>query len=475
MLGLGLALLATNSLALRLGMTGAIVWAFGVGVVVIVRRQAAGGDALSLVSLVSIDLFLGFAVGGVFLQLTGVHDPRLRVLSAHLTSALVLGGVAWIFFVLGSRIRLGRPAVLNLAQKLWTPGNPRFGRLLILYGLGWCGRIIQVMTGRYFHVVASEVVSTKTSLLVHGLALLPAVAMFILFARGHPAKAWYREHRFAAGILVMVELAWYFPSGARANIVAIGLGMCVLYYYDRGVFPVKMMAFGVAVTVVMVFPVVAQYRGNNADYQQDVSAAAAAAFRSNVEGGVLSGLSTGVQATLSRFSDVLSAATVFSRPDVQESDRFRTLWFLLTAPIPRAALPSKPDPGLYGNEFGRRYRLIQPWDRATSIAISQPLELYLMGNWAAVLMGMLVIGYVYSLLDVVFLRRRDSPAALGVYAALAFSFMTSVGVIFAHGFVGLVKQLVIVLICLRGTGVITGGAHARRSIGLVPGGGVPTR
>jgi hypothetical protein len=70
------------------------------------------------------------------------------------------------------------------------------------------------------------------------------------------------------------------------------------------------------------------------------------------------------------------------------------LWHL----IPRVVVPDKPAPAI-GQEFPRRYELIGYWDYATSVNLPQVIEFYINFGPVGLLLGMLLVGFIYAFLD----------------------------------------------------------------------------
>jgi hypothetical protein len=66
--------------------------------------------------------------------------------------------------------------------------------------------------------------------------------------------------------------------------------------------------------------------------------------------------------------------------------------------IPRVLVPDKPAPSL-GQEFPRRYALIDYNDIGTSYNLSQTVEFYINFGWIGVGLGMLLVGIMYAVLD----------------------------------------------------------------------------
>ena len=138
----------------------------------------------------------------------------------------------------------------------------------------------------------------------------------------------------------------------------------------------------VLLTVFVVFPVVAAYRGTDASYNSAVQSSASSAANSISGLSPRQLLSTGTSETFSRFSDALSVGVVLDESYV---DRKRVggspIDYVVSSAVPRFIWPSKPNPGTYGNEFGRAYGLIAQKDYVTSISVSQPLHAYMFGGW----------------------------------------------------------------------------------------------
>jgi hypothetical protein len=115
--------------------------------------------------------------------------------------------------------------------------------------------------------------------------------------------------------------------------------------------------------------------------------------------------------------------------------------------VPRTMAPEKPDPGVFGNEFGRSYGVVAPHDRFTSIAVGQGLHAYMQGGWLAILPFMFLSGIFYRLAWGFVAEGRSAPVA-ALYAASAFQIATSVGTIWPLGFLGGVKALVLTMAVL---------------------------
>jgi hypothetical protein len=69
--------------------------------------------------------------------------------------------------------------------------------------------------------------------------------------------------------------------------------------------------------------------------------------------------------------------------------------------VPRFVAPDKPARSM-GQEFPRRYQLIDAEDETTAYNLAQLVELYINYGWAGVVLGMAIIALIYALLDHVF-------------------------------------------------------------------------
>jgi hypothetical protein len=108
-------------------------------------------------------------------------------------------------------------------------------------------------------------------------------------------------------------------------------------------------------------------------------------------------------------------AVVEKSPEPVEYWGGRTYVNLLTSYIPRALWPGKPTEQL-GNEFGRRYAIIEPERLNMSVNLPWLVEFYANFGPPGVILGMLAVGAVMALMD----RFFNSPSMTsveGVYGA----------------------------------------------------------
>jgi hypothetical protein len=157
----------------------------------------------------------------------------------------------------------------------------------------------------------------------------------------------------------------------------------------------------------------------------------------------------GLSATLSRLSPVASVATVVHQGrGTHTLDASTSATWIAGAFVPRVALPGKPDPGLFGNQFGREFGILRENDYITSIAPTEVSELYLIAGVLGVIALMPLVGIAYRLISDVLGGRRRSPVALALYSVTAWSLINEHGVVIGLGLVGTIKTLLVLGILL---------------------------
>jgi hypothetical protein len=101
------------------------------------------------------------------------------------------------------------------------------------------------------------------------------------------------------------------------------------------------------------------------------------------------------------------------------------------------------DPGVFGNEFGRKFGILSPDDHVTSVAIGEPGEFYINFGLIGVFLAMPLIGAVYWWLADVLRNRSDQPVVLAIYAVAAWPIVQSQGTITAQGLMGVLKLVAV--------------------------------
>jgi len=103
---------------------------------------------------------------------------------------------------------------------------------------------------------------------------------------------------------------------------------------------------------------------------------------------------------------------------------------------------------LFGNEFGRAYRLLDPSDRITSISVSQVGEMVLNFGLIGIAAGMALVGSVYRLIDEALVARRQNPTCLAVFAIVAWPLVMANETIVSLGLCGTLRLLAVFALAL---------------------------
>lgn len=410
-----------------------------------IRRYGAP----AILALVTLDLALGFGIGGIYYYVNA-SEARVVVSPNAMLQASLLGllGAVTLAFGYVAPGKLYAVTKFGGGAERWLAHSDRLVAVCLLEMVGWLARIQQFATGSYFHI--RDDAEAGSSVVIIVIAGLPTVAALLVLNRrweaGRPAGiAW---------LLVVCEMAWFLPAGARAPIIGLILALVLLrrmlgYRVNKA----ALVVVGV-LCVTILFPFVSAYRGNDSSYTQDINTSASQALRSTLFGGQQGLISKGMDSTFSRFSDVLSAAVVFQERNVIEGRPGAPFVdYLVTMAAPRSIYPSKPDPGTYGNEFGRLFGLVRATDDYTSIAVSQPLHAYLEGGWLLVSFAGLMSGFLYRCFAE-FLLGKEPRIRRVLLASFAFATATSIGTIWPLGFAGMVKAMALTIICMS----VAGGA-----------------
>jgi hypothetical protein len=420
------------------------------GVLAVLARRSR--DALSPLGLTAVFYLLGFAAGGLYFWANPrPSTPLIDALPfppthANLTSAIWIATLAWFTFVVGYWTNPLRWLVREVPQ-VPSARRARSVALLVapLYLVGWIARLQMIATGRYFHLALDGDIATPSSYATFVMSNLPVVATAFVGAyhylnRGRLASNRYRN---AYWILAIIELVWTIPSGSRGQTLeAITMLLVVGYYGTSRRIRFRVAAAAAVLIAFVVFPFALYYRNNSTDYRTAPETALSSAARITVSRLPTHAPADGLAATFSRFSDVASLAEIVRRPP-SYSGRApgETLFWTAESLVPRAILHSKEDPGLFGHEFGSRYDLLSSRNVNTSVAVTQPGELYMNFGVLGILL-MVAVGGVYRAIGDYLDARGDEPAALAIYAALAWPILSSQETILASGLTGVVKILV---------------------------------
>jgi hypothetical protein len=422
-----------------------------------VRRQR---DPFSVLALLAFFYLLAFTAGAVYFHLAGT-EQGFTFTDATLNAALALGLLAFAALSIGYVANPLRPIVASAPRfPVLRPGQSPLTIAIPLLALGWCGRLVQVATGGYFHTRPLDEVSAISGAtgIVEVLAALPTLAVALIGASAYlgrlePRSAFLRL--FWA--LIALEVLWFVPSGDRGQVVGVLMAVVLVAFYARGRrLPWRIMVATAIVIVFGLFPFIETYRGDWLQqhvYQRDPGKSLNVALDETTSRSIGETAEAGLDSTFSRFSDVASVASILTRGrDVMGLAPGETLGWTLEAALPRFIYPGKDDPGAFGNRFAREYDILVDDNRVTSMAITQPGEFYLNFGWLGVIVGMALVGSLYRAINDFLGSRRSDPAAVATYAVIAWPLLNGVESIIVVGLVGVLKFVVVdtVLIWLFG-------------------------
>lgn len=437
--GVAVVVAAGSDTAIFVAAVGALVLCLA-GTHVLAHR--ATGDHLSPLSLAAVFYAVAFAAGSVFVWVA----PGVDVVSASdrvdLVAALGLVTASWALFAAGYALDpFGIVKTVVSPPNRIAAGAGLAAVLLPLLGIGWAARLASLASDRYFHLSSVTPVRTGATWFLDATSGLPLLALAFLavhaLSSGSP-----RRHRAWLLVLTLVELGWSIPTGSRSRIVDVLLVLLVVRYYVSGKLPsLRIAVVGALVMVFVVFPFGATYRA--LDFRASVSVALFSATSETARGGIDRTLASGTEA-VARLSDISAVARLVDqgRDRIELAPGESFLW-AIQGVVPRALYPDKPDPGRFGNDFGRAYGFIDASNYRTAIAVTQPGEVYLNGGWLGILIGMPLLGGLYRLVSDYLRARSSDPGVLALYATAATGLMLGLETIVALGFVGVVKTTVL--------------------------------
>ena len=442
-------------------------------VAVIVYCARVQHDAFSVLSLVALFYAAAFAAGGLYYWLN--PGPRYEILLNHhtLAFATAMATLAWAILLVGYVLNPLR-WVLTIVPRL-PRASIRLSPIALITPLlvvGWAARADLYASGRYFHATLTGVApeATESSWFITALSQLPLLAIAFLGAyRYMSQKRDSRRLRYGYWLMVAIEVAWSLPTGARADLLTVALLVLVVRYYGTGRrVPWRPLILTVGISTFVVFPLVLQYRASKTAYQLTPGAALGSAVQSTFNASPAEFLEHGSESTFERFSDIASLGLIVSsKPQPLSGGPFATLQLVGEDLVPRAIFPNKGNAGLVSEEFARRYELVHGNKGITSIAISQPGELFINFGIPGLIVGMFFIGAAYRVLDGYLIGRRYDIVGLAIYAVVAWPLINGQETIVAAGLVGAIKVMAVLALALMfaRTVVSYGSSGAVRSSG----------
>lgn len=320
-----------------------------IGLMVLGVRESRH-QPFSSFSIAAILWMLGYVYRGVVISTTtGSLDHYWGTPEAHLTEAAVLAILAYLFFVIGYRSRVG-PALARwvpyLAFPSWskTSDSKLLFKLYLLYSAGWVGRLLQFSYG-IFHRQQETLLDISLKSWVNMIAQMAIFSIWAIMA----VKA-RRGDRFVTFIpWFIVEFIYGLVEGGRTT-----MGRAVLiYWFAKSLYgkrPIKWInvILVLSISFIGVFPFfsvirTSYYKTTDEHGRQGVNTALTSVQRwdETFEASDFSALQRGIYLRFAYIDPLLVVIDrVPSMYPFQNGDTF--VWHSIAAPVPRVFWRNKP-------------------------------------------------------------------------------------------------------------------------------------
>ena len=420
----------------------------------IVGAHHNGHDACSPLGLICLFYVATFAIGAVYFYVSPWPGGLQPFEQDDLAPAVGLGAIGLVMLTIGYWANPLR-SLLRVIPALPRDVTSRttFALVASLLVVGWVARAHAFATGNYFYSDSEAGPTTGSSWLILTSTNLPLLVTAYCGARYYFARragASYGNVRWQYYLLLAVEVAYVAPTARRTAILSILMMVLVLRYYGLRRRPTVVSVLAtVTFAVIVVFPIVNTFRNTQTPFQENLTGNFLVAAQSLRDSSPSEAIDSGLDSTFQRFSGVTSMAAILHYgPDASQRKPGETLAWSLTALLPRAVAPNKPNPGSYGNEFAQTFAVAAPGPATTSVAVPHVAELYLSYRVAGIILGMFIIGSVYRLLGDYLIGRKTDPLTLAVYATLAWVLVNSQEAIVAGSVLGIFKLATVLVIAL---------------------------
>jgi hypothetical protein len=388
---------------------------------VVVRMMTGDLDVFEPIVPISLLIGLAFGIRAMYL----VYDPSsfstwlVRVsFDDFIARALVMAIAAYCALLVGYYL-VAKPVVTLLRHNPYVPRRtwPRTmhgGKLLMLVAVSLVAMAVRVYLGEFDGIVngATEVTSVTFVLgILSTLAQYAACALALYVAAGD-GRPWLRFVLWA-GVLPLAALQSLAFGGKTPILLALYAVMAARHYAKRRL-SVPVLAAGVVVAVLVVFPTVNAFRvpsermlaGSATDLTVQGFASRVAAIPSLFAGMRVSEYTQfAAESVLGRANGIDSLAVIMKYGDAVDLGNPDAYWQIpLYAFVPRAVWHDKPVI-LTGTEFARLF--VTPSEEGLreypSIGVFHVGDLYASFGGSGVLIGMCILGFlfrvVYQLFD----------------------------------------------------------------------------
>ena len=346
--------------------------------------------------------------------------PAPQLIISNVLSAfwlVAVGMTAWLAaYLIGPGRLIGKAVArwTGALQKRYTE-DIRGSAPWLLYAIGSAARIILILsTARIGYVGSAASTTTTASWYDHGLISLAfcapvGVATAVLSAlRRSGGGRWA-----SVAVLISAEAAFALISGDKTPFAVLILAVVIPYTAVRGGLPWKLLALAAIVFFAVVTPFNHSYRQTARTGTATISAQQAVNAAPGLLGGTLSGGSglttqflTSVNDVLSRSQYIVVVAIIMQEtpgeiPYIPKSQMFTGI---VSGMIPRLIWPGKPIDG-GGAELQNAY--FDGSAKRTAIAFTIIGSLYVYGGWGPLVLGMLLVGFLFRIIDDIIDVRRN--------------------------------------------------------------------
>jgi hypothetical protein len=307
----------------------------------------------------------------------------------------------------------------NFKLKLYLPSPRSFVLVLLpLVVAVWSSRFILLNTGSYYQLVRTEFMeqsywySILAQISSYGIYTVAGTWLFYWLVRG---TLWGKRWLCMSSGFTMMEFLWYFPSGSREPVLALGIAILFAYIFVRQKIPFKWIIGGILIGLLSISALdfyrysisyIADPRVVKIDQLQEAMVSAKYGFFQDwVSGNWLT-------RSLARISDAHSIAAILDGvPEIVPylyGETYAKIPFVF---IPRFIYPLKPELNLPINRWF--FQLAGGSSPTTLIG-----EAYLNFGWLGIFIVMPIMGWISRIYDVFFEARINDPIWATIYIGM---------------------------------------------------------
>lgn len=384
--------------------------------------------------------------------------PRL---AEEIPIALSLVTVFLIFlligYIIGSKMQFyTRYINFNFSKRVWLLTG-------VFYLIAWIGKIILIVNGQYFQSAREE--AEEAALISYASILSNMAVVSLLLFGAHfyrvrkdsfiYGKRYLRKVKTAFTIMYLIEFLYYLPTGRKEMVLLIPL--LILYlrsFYIRPVMRSEFILFiiGGLLFVLIYFPISYFYRISveTSFYTHRIMnpleniLLAISNFREILLDSEY--IKIGFEYVLKRIGSTVEPflQVIYLTPHSIDYKYGVTYLLTMVSFIPRFLWKDKPTITI-GNEFGKEYGLISPFDDFTHISIGVPGEAYMNFGFLGIIFVGIILGFVYAITYKNLFRSGIYDSSVVIYFLFLYTFTWGINGAFASAVSGFIKYLFILL------------------------------